>query len=1173
MTRIPALDPATIPQVNAANPHRASWVSANAGSGKTKVLTDRVARLLLTGTPPQRILCLTYTTAAASNMQNRLFARLGSWSMLPDQRLREELLFLGEDPDSLDYARLSQARTLFARALETPGGLKIQTIHAFASGILRRFPLEAGVSPNFKSLDERASRMLREDVLDSVSLHGPEEFGDLARFIAESKLHELTEEIAGRRLEFDREGIDGIVCRIFDLEPPVKPPEYWIRRLFAEPDVEMLERLIGGLRDGSTTDRKAARLLEGLNLYKPTVADFNILKRVFLFGPTASTPFEPKIDRFPTQATRLRMRVPVTTVNNYMRRVAADRTKVNDSAAAVRTMVLHRFARLYLDEYDRRKRAECCLDFDDLINKTLYLLSDPQAAQWVLYKLDGGIDHVLVDEAQDVSRKQWRIISDIAEEFTAGRGASERIRTVFAVGDEKQSIYGFQGAAPEKFAEMKALFRDRYEDAGQDFVEEELDYSFRSSRAILEVVDRVFERREEPGFEGDIRHKPYKSSLPGRVDVWPAIGSLSFEVAPDWHASELVPGAVSATNRLARKLALRVKQMVGPPNAEQIAAGDEIRPVRCGDILILVRRRNDLFRSIIIELKAAGLPVAGTDRMVLSESLAVSDIRALLSFIATPSDDLSLATALRSPLFRMTEEELFSIAYGRGRVSLWRSLMASKERFPGIVSTIRDLMEQANRLRPYELIEHLLTVNKGRDFLIARLGKESAEPLDAFLHLAMEYDDEESSSLTGFLEWSSADYEVKRQLDQAGDEIRVMTVHGAKGLESPIVILPDTADRKFRHNADGLLMGEDDFPLWNTAKADRPRRLEEAELRRQQDEANEQLRLLYVALTRAESWLIVAAAGSAGEDSWHGMIQDAVLSSRFETVEQADEQPEEEQDEAAVQEIIRLSYGEWPSPANVKAFSERSDGPDLPEWVHTRPPELVPTRSTRSPSRLGDGRPAAEQAAAAAESSRTQEDAMARGTMIHLLLEHLPAGKGAESREKSMSLLRCAFPNEDPKVFEEAHREAVQILDNPDLAFLFSDSTLAEPGVSANLNGLKGDRILGYIDRLVVEADRILAVDFKSNLRVPMGESDVPEYILRQLGAYHEALEQIYPGRRVEVAVLWTRTAELMNVDFRLCREALCRSGPSAHETDGFEDLDSPGDDVLWPFGTLPPAA
>ena len=1157
MNQFLGFDEATNPQIRAADPRSASWVSANAGSGKTKVLTDRVARLLLSGTPPQRVLCLTFTIAAASNMQNRLFERLGGWSMLKDEDLRNELLALGEDRDSLDGEYLKRARTLFARALETPGGLRIQTIHAFASTILKRFPLEAGVSPQFKSLDDRTAGRIHEDVLDRISVNSPSTYAKVAAHVNVKGLQNLVGEIAGNRVAFASRGSEDDICRIFGLTTPFCPPETMIRDLLTQEDSELIRQLMKFLRRGSKADQSAAGKLENLNFSDPAIPDFSLLQSVFLFGAKANNPFAPKTGSFPTKKVRNEMGEINSRVEDYMERVSNLRMPILRAQAAAKTMTLHDFAHDLLREFEQHKSRVSSLDFDDLILKTLELLSNPETAQWVLYKLDGGIDHILVDEAQDVSKTQWNIISGIAEEFTSGLGARQSKRTVFAVGDEKQSIYGFQGAAPEKFKEMRDHFRMKYREAGQKFTEEGLEFSFRSSPAVLEVVDRVFEGRSEPGFGGATVHRAFMDESPGRVDLWPIIGEPEKPGQPEWHGAQLVPGETQAPAKLARLLATEIRRMTHPDSAESLQTENGARPIQCGDILILVRRRNDLFHSIIAELKSAGLPVAGTDRMLLSESLAVLDVRALLSFLATPADDLSLAAALRSPIFQMTEEELFSVAHGRNGKSLWSSLQERKADFSQTVSIIRDLLNGVDRLKPYELIERLLTCHKGRELLTARLGNEISEPLDAFLQQAITYDDEEAPSLTGFLEWSNNDLEIKRQLDQAGNEVRIMTIHGAKGLESPIVILPDTSERR-PPQPGNLLLTEEGLPIWNTTMDSRPEVVADAIDRYAEQAENEHLRLLYVALTRAESWLIIAGAGKAKENSWHGLVEAGLSACSPKEVKV----PELGGCDWPFDQFQRHSFGEWPEPV---AAGEKSAAvsDSLPRWIHERAPKPEQPPALRSPSGLGGNKSlSTRKTTSSKEESESPDDAADRGTMIHLLLEHLPPGGGSSRRKLAENVLECAFPQLTKDRLLDAYREATRILDNSDLKDLFGDHSLAEVGITASLKGLSDNRVLGYIDRLIIEDDQVLAVDFKSNRNVPSSENEVPEAILRQLGAYQDALEQIFPDRGIDVAVLWTRTGNLMRIDPNLCRCALARSQADHQitESNGSIELDAFGE-------------
>lgn len=1108
------LSEATRPQIRAAHPREAAWVSANAGSGKTKVLTDRVARLLLAGTLPQRILCVTFANAAAANIQNRLISRLGEWSMLPDPELGARLQDLGEPEDALGPERLARARTLFANALETPGGLKIQTLHSFASALLRQFPLEAGVSPQYVAIDERASKRLGEQVLDIVARHDRPAFDSMARYAHPNSLPVLVEEISSKRHLFGRENAEGRIHKMFGLADGASM-EALSSGMFAPVDETFLAELRRVLKDGRPSDLTALARLERINASDPAERDLKILESVFLYGATAKEPFGPKIGRFPTKALRDAFGAEAE-LNGYMERVAAMRGSRISIAAAEKSAALHRFADALLASLDAQKRRAALLDFDDLILKARALLSDPETAGWVLYRLDGGIDHILVDEAQDVSPVQWEIVSRLAEEFTAGESARGSLnRTVFAVGDEKQSIFGFQGAAPEQFAEMRDHFRGKYEDAGRTFVEEELKFSFRSSEAVLNLVDSVFSDEAKTGFAAPTEHKAFKSDMPGRVDLWTFVEKTDDGEPPEWdHASKLGYADEPAHVLLARSIGEHISELLRTRHPRPDGSGGS-RPIRPGDFLILVQRRAELFFEIIRELKRKDLPVAGTDRLRISEELAVRDLEALLSFLAVESDDLSLAAVLKSPLFGFSEQDLYRIAASRGEKNLFRALLEHEPRHRDAVRVLNDLRSLTDFLMPYELLERILTVHGGRSKMVARLGHEATEGINALLNQAIAYEDSEPPSLTGFLEWLAVeDMEVKRQLDEAGDEIRVMTVHGAKGLESPIVILPDTSART-PPMSNEILYGTGEFPLWKVARADEPEPVKAAREAYEEAAASERLRLLYVALTRAESWLVVCGAGRLSPDgnSWYQMVQEGLMSLGVDQEQGADDLE------------CRYQTGDWPQSAKEIA-AETPAGTEIPpsamspveppvaETVPIAPSDLAGAKALPSP--LGEP---------------DEEIAKQRGSDIHHLLEHLPRHPRSEWRTAAPGILGAEERELSAQEFDDVYGEAERLLSDASLQHLFSGEALAEVAVTARLDEFDGEPLLGYIDRLVVTNGDVLAVDFKTNRAVPRVPEQTPDGILRQMGAYHLALEAVYPGRKVSTAILWTRTANLMPID------------------------------------------
>lgn len=1106
-------------QVQASEPSATTWLSANAGSGKTRVLTDRVARLLLAGVQPQHILCLTYTKAAATEMQNRLFKRLGEWAMKPDADLHAALAELGDESRHKPQA-LANARRLFARAIETPGGLRIQTIHSFCATLLRRFPLEAGVSPQFTELDDRAARLLRaeivEELADSIA---PEAIATVARAYTGEDFTQLMEQVVSRRAGFETPLTMAQARALFDV-PAEETGATILADVFLGGEAEWLADLGIALAAGGTNDAKAAAKLAAIPLDQPSLATLSALEDLLLSGASAKAPFTAKTGSFPTKSTQGAIPHLMPRLDALMLRVESARPRRIALQAAEKTAALHGFAAAFLPVYKVRKADRGWLDFDDLITRAKALLTDPAVAAWVLFRLDGGIDHILVDEAQDTSPDQWRVIELLTAEFTAGEGTRKGGRTLFVVGDKKQSIYSFQGADIAAFDEKHQVFAEKFTDAGQQFQSLQLEYSFRSSRAVLDVVDRTFGTDFPQAMGHDIHHIAYKSDLPGRVDLWPLIEPVKPTKDDDWESPVDLVSDTHHAAQLARQIATEIKAMIAA--GVQIPTDKGPRPAHAGDFLILVQRRSILFSEVIRACKQQNLPIAGADRLKLGAELAVKDLAALLSFLATPEDDLSLAALLRSPLCGWTEAELFTLAHGR-KGYLWEALRDHAADHPETMAMLNDLRGQADFLRPFDLIERALTRHDGRRRLLARLGAEAEDGIDEFLSQALSYERLEVPSLTGFLIWLETDeVEVKRQMDSEGHRIRVMTVHGAKGLEAPIVILPDTADRN-PQDRDEIYVLPDGTPVWKTAADESPANIasERADRKRRTD--NESLRLLYVALTRARCWLIVAGAGEAktarkdadkprGEWSWYRLVEAGLA-------------------EVGTQPLtagrLRHSFGDWPASVGAQAETVAAQI-TLPDWTRTaaaepaRPPQLL------SPSNLGGAK-----ALAGEGDALTEDQALARGTALHLLLEHLPAADPADWPALAADLVP------DPTQRADLLAEATAVLNAPHLRHLFGPDSLAEVAITADL---PMGRMLGSIDRLIVTPDTVTAIDYKSNRIIPATPAQTPEGLLRQLGAYAHGLRQIYPDHRIETAILWTRSATLMPLDRDIVSAALSRT-------------------------------
>jgi len=1118
-------DEATKRQVQAAMPGFSTWLSANAGSGKTRVLTDRVARLLLEEVEPQHILCLTYTKAAASEMQNRLFKRLGVWAMQDADALTKELRDLGVDR-TIDKDELRKARTLFARAIETPGGLKIQTIHSFCASLLRRFPLEAGVSPQFTEMDERAANLLRAEIVEEMADSKHIAAVDaLAAHYSDSDFSRLTAEIAKHRNALGGEVDAAAIWEMFGLKPNVNKAGI-VSSVVLGGETALFRGLLSALRGGSTNDQKAATKLEAVDTANIKYADLAVLESVFLMGSGAKEPFTAKIGSFPTKVTRDALGAQIDQLNDLMGRVETARKSRVALNAAEKTHALYQFAHAFLPQYEARKQQKGWLDFDDLIDLTAKLLNDSYVAQWVLFRLDGGIDHILVDEAQDTSPRQWDVIKQLAQEFTTGKGAqSEKVRTIFAVGDQKQSIYSFQGADPAEFDRMQDYFKGQMAQVDAPFQAKQLEHSFRSADPILRLVDYTLQGYADHGLGGEIKHRTSKSNMPGRVDLWPVVEMSKEPEKKNWFDPTDKLADNHETVVLAEQVAQNIKEMCrgGAQIPEEIGNTDaySLRPITEGDFLILVRRRSKLFHEIIRACKKAGLAIAGADRLKIGAELAVKDLTALLAFLATPEDDLSLACALRSPLFGWSEQDLFDLAHKRPeKTYLWAALRNRSDEYPETLAMLNALRKDADYLRPFELLERVLTRFSGRKNLLARLGVEAEDGIDALLSQAMNFERMDVPSLTGFISWLEAEeVEIKRQIDGASDRIRVMTVHGAKGLESPIVILPDTASWRLDIK-DQIYPAENGGVMWQINKDNCPDEVTVAREKLRNGAEQERLRLLYVAMTRAEKWLIVCGAGKLDKDekSWHTMIETGMKTAHAEPFRFASGMG------------LRSQFGEWDELGAAPELPKVKTGSILPEWTvkHAATPRRA--AKTIAPSELGGAK-----ALAGEGSGLSEQEAMERGNHIHLLLEHLSNNPEPDWQRLATALLT----NISEPDFSSIYSEAIGVLKNPDLAYVFEGNTLAEVPVTASLNDLDGQRIHGIIDRLVIFPDRILAIDFKSNAIVPPTSDAVPDGLLRQLGAYSAALEQVYPNHRIETAILWTKTATLMPLGHEVVTAAL----------------------------------
>jgi ATP-dependent helicase/nuclease subunit A len=1170
-------------QRRGANPDVSAWVSASAGSGKTKLLVDRVLRLLLSGEAPDKILCLTYTRAAAAEMANRIADELAKWASCDEPELDKAFeKLLGERPVETATSVRTDARRLFARVLDVPGGLKIMTIHAFCQSLLRRFPIEAHVAPQFQLIEERdAAQLLSEAMRAALGQAAARPQSPLGRAVAaitarigEDEFDELMKQLRASQIRLRRHlaregGIDGAIAMLrqrLGVEEGTTEDGV-LRAAVADDafDVVALRNAAAALLAGSANDVKAGECMV------PWLAA-DAAGRVH--------GFDAYLPAFFTQKGKIRNQLATAAAKKLMADIEPVMTKealrlqaVRQKCAAVAlveaTQALLVLGEAVLDGYAARKAARAALDYDDLVAHARALLDDVGAG-WVHYKLDDGIDHVLVDEAQDTSPEQWRIVQALTAEYFAGHGAERagRARTVFAVGDRKQSIFSFQGADPDQFEAMRDWFAARIREVGPELHVVPLDVSFRSVETVLNAVDNVFsgtdaargvvETDAEP-----LQHRATRTGQAGLVEFWPLVTPREIDDPDPWAPPLKRFESDSPKERLAIGVARHIAQLI--QSGERLESRD--RSVQAGDILVLVRTRNEFLAALVRELKDCGIAVAGIDRMNLSTQIAVMDLVVLAEFLLHADDDLSLATVLRGPLVGFSDEELFELAWNR-QGSLWHSLTRRRDEHPAFAcahTLLSGLLAATDFTPPFELFQMALgrsggggPLQSGRRAMIARLGLDAADPLDEFLALALDYDRRHAPSLQGFLAWFRAsETEVKRDLDQGNrEQVRIMTVHGAKGLQAPIVYLPDTTSLP-RDRERLLWFAEDPALNMQGGMLWAPRRDDEEEmadtLRKRLTSAREAeyRRLLYVAMTRAEDRLYVGGWQDKGRTKkipdacWYRLIEQGMdTATRFAFDNRAlFRNPAEGWDGEGRRRSDARKENVLPD--KVQKSSPPRGDVALPDWAETLPP---PERKPQRP--LAPSRPA-EAPAARSPLGADRGRIFRRGLIVHRLLELLPNLQPDRRRAAGARFLANPTHRLDAPAQQALLDETMKILEAPDLAWMFGPDSLAELPLAGELTMPDGTlhSVSGQIDRIAVDATRVAIVDYKTLRPVPPGVDAVPIAYRRQLASYRALARAIWPGRRVECWLLWTEGPLAMKLSDALLDAALALPhSPMANE-------------------------
>lgn len=1097
-------------QADAVRPGAQIWLSASAGAGKTQVLTARVLRLLLNGAAPESILCLTFTKAGAAEMADRVHERLGAWVTLPEADLRKELFHLGEAHLG---DRLDEARRLFARVLDARGGgLRIQTIHSFAQSLLAAFPAEAGLPVGFRPVEGREESQLRDETLASLVAEAEREgrLGTLDRlsFLART----LGEDAARTLLRRCAQAPDAMAAIGSGVEARVRT---WLG--------------IGGLD-------VMAHVRDGCS---DTGFDLAALVAVQHMFTSAAGVRLPGLGQHIIDWRARDVAGRMATLDDLMKAWANDEGQLRDNPAwkpkdaqyadLVGPLHAHFFGlreMLRLEEtaqgltaaltlgqdyaraYAEAKRVAGVADFNDLIRATVRLLQTPGIGDWIKYKLDQSVDHILVDEAQDTNADQWAIVNALSEEFFAGEGAKAEVqRTIFAVGDFKQAIFGFQGTDPREFEGAGQAFDAKVAATGQRLQRLEISQSFRSSQPILDAVDAVIAAvgPEQMGLpEVPAKHQSFKGGT-GHVELFP-LHFTDPEEADDTGDAEESWFTASELN-WARALARKVRHWT----TGGLYLDAKGRPAEPGDVMILLRSRSDLARLIVSRLYEEQVAVAGVDRLRLDAPIAVQDLMAAIRFVLQPADDLSLAALLVSPLVGWSQDQLYAAAQGRAG-ALWPHLRATQR--TEALAPLYALLDMADRVTPYAFLEAILSgpIN-GRAKLIARLGEEARDPIEELLNAALQFEATQTPSLQLFLDWfCRGDVEIKRDPAKPENAVRVMTVHGSKGLQAPIVVLADaTSDPDNKHAFDLEWEAEEGLtlPIHRPKKEALVRSLKDSADRQDARERNEHWRLLYVAMTRAEECLFIGGAlnksqlkaKKIGEDCWHSRVADGLKALGAQDVAGS----------------LVLARREKASGAKAKPapVAESWQGP-LPAWALAQTPQEARPARPLAPSALG-----VADLAASPPPDPAMKAAALRGTLLHGLFERLPAVRREDRRAAGLIWLDSQAAC-DP---EELIDAALAVIDHPEFADIFGPMALAEAPLAGVVDGVV---IAGIVDRLLIEDEAVTVIDFKTGRRVPKDAEAVPDYYKAQMGAYVAVLQGIFPGKVVRAALLYTHAPKLI---------------------------------------------
>ncbi len=1098
-------------QREATTPHESFWVSANAGTGKTKVLVDRIISLLVSDIKPSKILCITFTKAGAAEMISRITNESNKLLALEETKLCEYIE--GNCNISVKADKIRKIRKTLTSIIDNPDLIRIQTIHSFCGTILKAFPLEAGVVPFFNTADDVQTSEITEKAwgnfikameigqgvyfsayCDLSSLYGFDTIRKTVFSLFEKKAHiDNVLNVKGGLAEYLE-----YLKNSFEVDLSVNPENE-----FFELYKNDIEKLAYCLRSGKTNAiRRADKLFSIIKKFS-----FSRLNELFFENEKvkelSDKDSEKKFPEVKELVETLRASIKI-----WSDRILSYRLLTNTKNYLI---LLTGFKAYYELEKDRNY----FLDYNDLIEKSKNLLTNSEFASWVLYKLDGGIEHILVDEAQDTSPSQWEIIRAITEEFFSG-DAIKTVRTIFVVGDEKQSIFSFQGADLKIFSDMKTFFDLKIGESSEtDKILNKipLSSSFRSLSAILELVDEILQEEtvKKATMTDVVNHQANRLKHYGYIEIQQLIPQAKTVYNNEpilWYLPEEYEENDEGKKKaiLAKNIADKINKII---NEVHILPRTNAQ-ARAGDIMILMRKRDkELVAYITAELQKRNISTSGIDKLDITGNMAILDILACAKFLLQKNDDYNLACLLKSPFICLSEDDIFYLCYNRKGKSLYEFLLENELRFSDAVNFL-NLLERIKFTSIRELFFKILDVLGFRKNLVATFGSSIDEIINEFLSITENFESKNLANLQIFIKWFEKNGgEIKRDQDMVTDEVRIMTIHAAKGLEAPVVILADTTSSTLEERSFVL---DDNYILVPGSKdCNNGFSKGKFEEHRNKDQ-QERFRLLYVALTRAcDELYVFGLENNKNKNSWYEFIKSAAL-----------RLPKSKTEEGVIT-VTDEQYLQFISDNQNLSAAKAIVNSSLPKFFFEDYKEEQ-TENSILPSLLSSGSYNSDEKKVINISKHDLD----RGTIIHRLLEVLP-NYSEDKKENVFKIIIDEYGVDDEVILEEIKSEVFSIMSSEELRFLYSGNSKAEVAISGYIDD---SFVNGKIDRLIFDGDVIHLVDYKTHKNPEGREDKLIEDYRPQMHLYYRLLKNIYPDKKIMPKLLLTKTGKFLNYNF-----------------------------------------